>query len=146
MKLGNPTLARSETAARRKLVLLVEESVETLRRHGSSLRLDGYYVVEADSVHSASEAVRALCPDVVVLDSRLPDGDGLALLETWRASRTAMADVPVLVLAAPAQGYEGDAARFAGADDLVPKTCPDDVLALHVTRALEGSAQRSRAP
>jgi len=143
-RVGGDLTSAAESVVRHKLVLLVEESVDALQGHASSLRHAGYYVVEVETVRSARDAVRALCPDVVVLDCHLPDGDGLALLETWRASRSAIADVPVIVLAASARRQDVDAARSAGADELVPKPCPGNVLALHVARALESSRPTRR--
>jgi DNA-binding response OmpR family regulator len=131
-----PAARSAQSVAQRKLVLLVEDNVDALEIYGSSLRHAGFYVVEAPTLAAARSAVRALCPDVVVLDCKLPDGNGLLLLEAWRKSRTAMKNVPVIVLTASTHREDVDAALHAGSDRFVPKPCPGDDLALHVTRAL----------
>lgn len=130
--------------ARRKLVLLVEDNADALEIYGASLRHAGFGVVEAPTLEDAASAVRQVQPDVVVLDCKLPDGDGLALLTRWRTSRTGLADVPVIVVTASVNRQDVDAALLAGADQFVPKPCPGNVLALHVTRALDGSRPSAR--
>jgi DNA-binding response OmpR family regulator len=137
-------MSAAESRAQRKVVLVVEDNVDALELYGSSLREAGFNVVEAQSVATARDAARALCPDVVVLDCRLPDGDGLALLEAWRASPTPIAKVPVIVLSGAAHRQDVDGALLAGADQFVPKPCPGNVLALHVARALDGSRPSAR--
>jgi DNA-binding response OmpR family regulator len=137
-------MGAAESVAKRKMVLLVEDHVDAPEMYASSLRSAGYYVVEARTAAAANDAVRALCPDVVVLDCRLPDGDGLALLQTWRASHTPLADVPAIILTASAHRQDVEVTLIAGADELVPKPCPANVLTLHVTRALDGSRPSAR--
>jgi two-component system phosphate regulon response regulator PhoB len=132
------------SVAQRKLVLLVEDNVDALDIYGSSLRHAGFDVVEAPSIGDARSAVLAQRPDIVVLDCRLPDGDGLMLLERWRKSDARMKDVPVIVLTASVHRQDVDAALLAGADQFVPKPCPGNVLALHVERALDGSRPSAR--
>lgn len=128
-----------------KLVLLVEDNVDALDIYDASLRHAGFEVVLAPTIEDAKKAVRDRRPDVVVLDCRLPDGDGLNLLEGWRRSRvTTMKDVPVIVLTASAVRQDVEAALLAGADEFVPKPCPGNVLAMHVTRALDGTRPSAR--
>jgi DNA-binding response OmpR family regulator len=137
-------MSAAESAAQRKVVLLVEDNDDARELYAAALREAGYYVVEAEDVASAQSAVDALSPDVVVLDCRLPDGDGLAVLQTWRASRTSMEKVPVIILTASAHRQDVEAALLAGADQFVPKPCPANVLALHVKRALDGTRPSAR--
>jgi DNA-binding response OmpR family regulator len=133
-----------EPESQRKLVLLVEDNVDALEIYGTSLRHAGYYVIEAPTLEEARVAVKALCPDVVVLDCNLPDGDGLNLLQTWRKAETPMANVPVIVLTASVHRQDVDAALLAGADLFVPKPCPGNVLALYVGQALDGKRTSAR--
>jgi two-component system OmpR family response regulator len=137
-------MTAAESVAQRKLVLLVEDNLDALEMYSSALREAGYYVIEAETVADARTAVRALCPDVVVLDCRLPDGDGLALLTSWRATDAAIAQVPVIVVSASAYRQDVEAALLAGADQFVPKPCPGNVLTLHVRRALDGTRPSAR--
>jgi DNA-binding response OmpR family regulator len=127
----------------RKLVLLVEDNIDALEIYGASLRHAGFDVALAPTLDDAEQAVRAARPDLVVLDCRLPDGDGLLMLERWRA-RGIMMEVPVIILTASDHRQDIEAALLAGADQFVPKPCPGNVLALHVARALDGSRPSAR--
>src|SRR4051794_27329434 len=117
-------MSAAESVAQRKLVLIVEDNLDALELYASALREAGFYVVEAPAAEEARDAVRALCPDVVVLDCRLPDGDGLGLLAEWRGTGLAIANVPVIVVSASAYRQDVEAALLAGADQFVPKPCP----------------------
>lgn len=127
----------------RKLILLVEDNIDALDIYGASLRHAGFDVTLAPTLEEAESAVLSARPDLVVLDCRLPDGDGLLMLERWRR-RGNMMEVPVIVLTASVHRQDIDAALLAGADQFVPKPCPGNVLAMHVARALDGSRPSAR--
>ncbi len=79
------------------LILLVEDEPEMSRLIARSVGATGFI---ADRVSSIAEAEAALTIGdhaLVLLDRRLPDGDGLALLPSVR---TASPDIPVIVLTA----------------------------------------------
>lgn len=134
--------AQAETTPKR--VLLVEDNEDAIDIYGATLRHAGYDVMMAPTIADAEAAVRAQKPDVVVLDCRLPDGDGLGLLERWRKPKALMADVPVIVVTASGVRQDMEAALLAGADVFVHKPCPGNVLVLHVERALSGSRASTR--
>ena len=91
---------------------LVRLAVETLLADEPDLEI----VAEADSLKQAATALRAVEPDVILLDIHLPDGDGL---ELCRAASSA--GIKVLVLTA----YAGEEliveAMQAGASGYVLK-------------------------
>jgi DNA-binding response OmpR family regulator len=121
-----------------KTVLVVEDDQDARFIYATTLRHAGYEVVEAPCLAEAAEAVRLAVPDAVLLDCRLPDGDGLGLLRQW--STTEMARVPVIVLTAHLERQDVEAALVAGADAFVPKPCAGDVLLTHLERALHSNA------
>jgi len=129
-----------------KTVLLVEDDPDARIIYGTTLRHAGYRVIEAPTVKEARDAVRTVLPDVVVLDCRLPDGDGLELVDGWRD--TMMGRVPVIVVSAHRERQDLQAAHLAGADLFVPKPCPGNVLTAHVDRVIRAAAptRRLRAP
>ena len=141
---GDRRMSAAEAVKKRKVVLVVEDNPDALELYATSLREAGYQVVEAETSATAGDAVRALCPDVVVLDCRLPDGDGLNLLREWRASGPPVAEIPVIILTASAHRQDVEAALLAGADQFVPKPCPANVLTLHVARALDKTRPSAR--
>lgn len=61
------------------------------------LELDGYTVDVAGDGLVALEKARALHPDIIFLDIRLPKMDGLTVLETLRADDSTAA-IPVVIL------------------------------------------------
>jgi CheY-like chemotaxis protein len=126
----------------RKTILLVEDDIDARDIYRTTLNHVGYRVIEAPTVKDARDAVRAFLPDVVVLDCRLPDGDGLQLVNAWRDSK--MGSVPVIVVSAHRERQDLDAAVLAGADLFVPKPCPGNVLAAHVDRVIRSGAPTRR--
>jgi DNA-binding response OmpR family regulator len=128
----------------RKVVLLVEDNIDALAIYGSVLRHAGYDVREAPTLKAAKDAVDAELPAVVVLDCRLPDGDGIDLLERWRTNSATMKDIPVIVLTASGVPQDVQAAFLAGADQFVLKPCVGDALATYVARALDDSHPSAR--
>lgn len=130
----------------RKTVLLVEDDMDARDIYRTTLNHVGYRVIEAPTVKDARDAVRAFVPDIVILDCRLPDGDGLELVNAWRDSK--MGSVPVIVVSAHRERQDLDAAVLAGADLFVPKPCPGNVLAAHVDRVIRSGTptRRVRVP
>ena len=124
----------------RSTILLVEDDYDARAIYRATLSYAGYRVIEAPTVKDARDAVRAIVPDVVVLDCRLPDGDGLQLVDGWRTG--SMARVPVIVVSAHRERQDLDAALLAGADSFVPKPCPGNILAGHVDRAIRAGTPR----
>ena len=61
------------------------------------LRSDRHDLLEADSLRTARRALDSEPLDIVIADQRLPDGEGLALLDDVRAADSA---IPVIVLSA----------------------------------------------
>jgi DNA-binding response OmpR family regulator len=133
--------------ARRRVVLLVEDNVDAQDVYSKTLRHAGFDVVQARSQKEAHEAARELRPDVVVLDCRLPDGDGLELARGWRSDAT-MAKVPVIVLTAFSARQDMEAALLAGVDAFLVKPCPGQMLALQIEKVLSGQrpSQNLRTP
>lgn len=99
------------------LIAIVEDEVEIRRFLRATLLHEGYRVCEAASAADGLESIALQRPDLVILDLRLPDRDGLGLLRELRE----WSHVPVVVLSA--RDREGDkvAALDAGADDYLTK-------------------------
>jgi DNA-binding response OmpR family regulator len=99
------------------LLLVVEDELSIQRGLQEQLQREGYRVAVAGTVAAALAAL-ASRPDLVVLDRRLPDGDGLCVLQDLRArgDRTA-----VIVLSARGQPGDRVEGLEGGADDYVGK-------------------------
>jgi two-component system cell cycle response regulator DivK len=101
-------------------ILVVEDNEKNMKLFRDVLRAKGYRTVEATT---GSEAVRLAAehaPDLVLMDIRLPDIDGVEALTRLRADERT-ASIPVLALTA--QAMEGDRERFlaCGFDGYVSK-------------------------
>jgi DNA-binding NtrC family response regulator len=119
-------------------ILVVDD--EALIRWSLSERLkqEGYAVVEAGT---AKEALAACCPDIdlVLLDYRLPDSDGLRVLKLIKASEP---DIPVILLTAFSSIETAVEAMKQGAYHYANKPFNLDELAMVIQKALETTALR----
>jgi len=108
-------------------VLVVEDNEKSMKLFRDVLLAAGYRTLEATTGGRAVELAVEHPPDLVLMDVRLPDVDGVEALSRLRAdARTAA--IPVLALTA--QAMQGDRERFlaAGFDGYLAK--PVDVLEL----------------
>ncbi|MDB4936157.1 MAG: response regulator receiver [Labilithrix sp.] len=126
-------------------VLLIEDDEDARELYAEHLRAAGFDVVTATTAREALDAVSARTPDLVVLDRKLPDRDGLELATLWRAGR-AMATTPIIVLTAFAGRTDVEKALEAGCDAFLAKPCPGDVLVTHVKKLLLASAPTGKLP
>ncbi len=103
------------------------------------LRREGYSILLAETGAEALQKVQAETPDLVLLDVRLPDADGLEILERLRAS-----DPESLVIMITAHGGVESAVRAMklGAHDYIIKPFDMEELKLTVKKALETKALR----
>ena len=69
------------TAARMAHALIVDDNREALDALGHLVEREGFSVDSVGTLAGARDAVRKRRPDVILLDLRLPDGDGFELLE-----------------------------------------------------------------
>lgn len=103
------------------------------------LQREGYRVQSAETGAQALQRAHDEPPDLVLLDVRLPDGDGLELLERFRAK-----DRECLVIMITAHGGVESAVRAMklGAHDYLIKPFEADELKLTIRKALETRALR----
>jgi DNA-binding response OmpR family regulator len=99
--------------------ILVVEDEERLRRYvRAALEECGFSIDEAACLDDATGHVENVPYDAVVLDLGLPDGDGLALIQTIRRARGGL---PVLVLTARDSVKDRVMGLDTGADDYLVK-------------------------
>ena len=124
-------------------VLLVEDDAPVAAGVEAGLALSDFVVDTVATLDGARGALTAIDYDAVVLDRRLPDGDGLTLLQQWRRSGVA---TPVLMLtardavASRVEGLQG------GADDYLIKPFDLDELTARLQALLRravGQVDRS---
>lgn len=114
---ATPPYPTPDCPLRGTTVLVVDDSrltCETLRllcqRSGSRLR-------RADSLATAQRHLQVYCPNFVLIDMGLPDGNGLDLIRTLSQARSGIA----AVLAISGDEGQAQAALRAGADRFIAK-------------------------
>ena len=116
-------------------VLVVDDERLVRWSLAERFQADGFDVSEAESVETAIEQLAKL-PDGVILDFRLPDGDGLTVLKRIRQQDP---DLPVVMLTAHKDAETIVAAMKAGASDYVTKPFEVSDVAMRLSRAMDGS-------
>ena len=100
----------------------------------------GYHVLEADNGSAALRVAHNESPDLVLLDVRLPDANGIEILEQLKKSGDARA---IIMITADPQLEDVKTALKLGAYDFVGKPLDFDELAVAVKNALETTRLRS---
>lgn len=119
-------------------ILLIEDEANIAEAIRFVLTRDGWSVMTHADGTDALDRIRALCPDVLILDVMLPGRSGFEILNDLRADPQ-FAALPVLVLTARGQDRERDAALAAGATHFLPKPFGNAELVATV-RALDSRA------
>src|SRR6478609_5347628 len=119
-------------------VLVVDDEQLIRWSLAERLKADGLDVVEAAT---ARDALERFAPDVdlVLLDYRLPDGDGLRVLKKMKSTQP---DVPIILLTAFSSIETAVEAMKQGAYHYANKPFNLDEIALVVAKALETTALR----
>ena len=120
-------------------VLIVEDNEKSMKLVRELLSAKGYSTLEATNGEQAVALAVEHLPDLVLMDVRLPDLDGVEALRRLRTDERTSA---IPVLAVTAQAMAGDKERFlaAGFDGYVPK--PVDIAEL--VRTVHEHCKRAR--
>jgi two-component system response regulator HydG len=122
-----------------RTVLIADDHVEMARLLGDKLREEGWRPRVVDSGKAAIEALAASVPDLVITDLRMPDVDGMDVLD---AARAVDAELPVIIMTAFGEVETAIEAMKRGAWHYVVKPARLDELALHASRAIEHQTLR----
>ena len=114
-----------------RTVLVVEDNDKNMKLLRDVLHATGYQTLEATTGRQALELAVQHGPDLVLMDVRLPDMNGV---EALRQVRTDPRIASICVLAITAQAMQGDRERLVGAgfDGYLPKPVDIDELLMAV--------------
>ena len=98
-------------------VLVVDDEPAIRRFLRSTLEVQGYGVVEADTAAEAMRMMRHHRPDLVLLDLGLPDRDGMELIDEIQG----LSEAPIIVVTSRDDEASKVLALDRGADDYVTK-------------------------
>ena len=115
-------------------VLVVEDERNALQSLALLLEDEGYEVLKAESGESGLQTAFQQEPDLILLDIRLPDIDGITVLQRLR---TGHSDSAVIVMTAETTSSNAIRATQHGAFDYISKPINDDHLLVMIGRALE---------
>ncbi len=121
-------------------VLIVEDDALVASGIRAGLEHAGWSVEVVGSLSAADHALSVLQSDVVVLDRRLTDGDGIDLLRQWRVREIG---VPVLMLTALDAIEHRIEGLSVGADDYLVKPFDLDELIARLHALLRRAAGRA---
>lgn len=110
-------------------ILLLEDDIDLGQAVAEHLEALGHTVDWMKLCSQANDAIHDLDIDLILMDLRLPDGDSVSLLKSWRAANEQRA---VIVLTARDQISDRIAVLQAGADDYMVKPFDLDELAARI--------------
>jgi two-component system cell cycle response regulator DivK len=113
------------------VVLLVEDNADLRELYGNAMRDAGLLVDEVVTVSEAIELAPRLRPDIIVLDRRLPDGDGWDVARAVKANESTC-HVPIVAFTSHRERADVEGALVAGCDAFVEKGCSPHALVRHV--------------
>lgn len=123
----------------RERILVVDDEKLIRMTLRSRLEKDGYEVHEAETGAAALSLLQEEEPELVLLDYRLPDTDGIEVLRRIRELRP---DVPVLLMTAYSSVGSAVEAMKLGAYDYLDKPVRTEDLMAAIAKALETTRLR----
>lgn len=101
-----------------KKVLIVDDEPSLRKLMARLISLEGYTVVEADSLTTSKKMLQKEAPDVVLLDVFLPDGNGVEVVSEWNKL---LPEGKIILLTAHGNIQDGVSAIKNGAYDYLVK-------------------------
>ena len=117
-------------------VLMVDDDPSVLAMMSEMLQLAGYRVTTCLNGREALQCFEDLQPNIVILDMRMPELDGLGACRVIRAK----SDVPILMLTAIDDQWDAAHALESGADDYIRKPIGAGEFVARVRAAIRRSA------
>ncbi len=116
-------------------ILIVDDEINLANMLQRLLRNLDYDVAVATDGRHALELSNQFEPDLILLDMKMPDMDGIQVLTTLR-STPRFAETPIVVLSAKGQLHEINAGMKAGADTYMCKPVMLDQILNTIARHL----------
>lgn len=125
---------------KRPRILIVEDEQVVADVLSFWLGRQGFETLWADNGEAGLQMARTERPELVVLDIRLPDIDGLAVCEAL-ADSSQTCDIPVIVLSGLEHPDIIRRARGAGCRFFVHKPCDPNALLVLIRQAIEDARE-----
>ncbi|HKD43122.1 MAG TPA: sigma-54 dependent transcriptional regulator [Myxococcaceae bacterium] len=122
-------------------ILLIDDDRAFSGMAAAALQREGFPVTVARSLHEARKSIEKSAADLVILDRRLPDGDGLSLLAELKSQ---LPDAVVIMVTAHGDIASAVDAIRAGAADYLTKPVELADLVMKARRSAEQIRLRDR--
>jgi len=109
-----------------KRILVVDDEPDILQVAVFRLKKAGYDVAQAVNGREAIDSIKALRPDLVLLDLRLPEISGFEVCRIIKSDNE-LRNIPVIIFTASVNGLE-EKMKEMGADAYLPKPFEPDQL------------------
>jgi len=136
------TIAMAAPRTRRLAVLLVESDAAAAQDAITKLESRGYELWHVDRAEDARTMVQRQSPDVILMEIKLPDADGLLLLAALRET----AQVPILVCSGTSRKRDAALSLKLGADEFMRKPLDVDEFEIRLDRTLRAAYQYPPTP
>src|SRR5471030_3346540 len=117
-------------------IIIVDDEAAACEMVGEYLKMHGFTVSLCVGGKSLRVAIETSVPDLVVLDLKMPEEDGLSIIRDLK-SRT---NVPVIMMTATASPIDRVVGLELGADDYIAKPCELRELMARIRSVLRRSA------
>jgi DNA-binding NtrC family response regulator len=124
----------TESSLKNTKLLVVDDSQTNRRLLQAIFGSEGCDVAVAESGDEALPALQAHAPDIVLLDVRMPELDGI---QTLRRLRPAAPNIPILMLTSYGDLDAAVEATSLGADDFISRPISNGDLVVRVAHAVE---------
>ncbi len=115
-------------------ILVIDDEPDIRRSLRMVLQHDGYEFLEASTGAEGVQKALSEAPDVILLDIKMPNMDGMEVLEELRRQRV---PASVIMISGHADVPLAVEATQKGAEDLLEKPLSTDTLLLRLSKALE---------
>ena len=120
----------------KEIIMVVDDSLDSLKMMVEILQAEGYQVLPADSGELALTAIASQLPDLILLDIRMPGIDGFEVCRRLKGDgRTRY--TPIIFLSAEADKEERTRVFSAGAVDFVAKPFQREELLARIKAHIE---------
>ncbi len=104
----------------KKVVLIVEDDLKSLKLFRDLLQATGYAILEATNGKKAVELAREKKPDLILMDIQMPVMDGFEATKILKADAETR-NIPIIALTSYAMKEDDEKMREAGCDGYITK-------------------------
>ena len=122
--------------ASKGLILVSEDDPTTMRLLGQVMQRGGYEVALATDGIEAVKHLKTARPDLIILDLKMPNMDGFALMELLHKYQSASA-IPIIVLTGSRDAFDFDRALTLDVTDYLLKPISPKALLIKVRQILK---------